>query len=309
MAGRRLIVGTRGSRLALRQSESVIRALRLVRPELEVSVETIRTTADNLPDEGFDRLPGIGFFVKELESALLDGRIDIAVHSMKDLPADPAQGLQVAAVPQREDPRDVLVVRGGGTLERLSPGARVGTGSPRRAAFLRAARPDLAVVPIRGNVDTRLRKLDDGEVDALCLARAGLRRIDLETRVSEVLPTDVMLPAAGQGALGVQVRDGDDVAHVVGVLDHPATRAAVEAERAVLHRLQGGCRLPVGALARLDGGTLRLEAAVVATDGSRSVRGARTGAPSQAAALGDDLAVELLRRGAGAMLPMEGAPR
>jgi hydroxymethylbilane synthase len=287
----------------------VIHALRLARPELDVRVETIRTTADNLPEEGFDRLPGIGFFVTELESALLDGRIDVAVHSMKDLPADTARGLWVAAVPEREDPRDVLVVRGGGTLESLPPGARVGTGSPRRAAFLRAARPDLVVVPIRGNVDTRLRKLDDGEVDALCLALAGLRRIDLETRVSEVLLTEVMLPAAGQGALGVQVRDGDDVADVVGVLDHPATRAAVEAERAVLHRLQGGCRLPVGALAGLDGSSLRLDAAVVAADGSRSVRGTRTGAPSQAAALGDDLAVELLRRGAGAMLPMEGAPR
>jgi hydroxymethylbilane synthase len=305
---RRLIVGTRGSRLAVRQTEAVIVALRRVRPELEVTIETIRTTADKLPDEGFDRLPGIGFFVKELETALLEQRIDVAVHSMKDLPADDVAGLLIAAMPEREDPYDVLVVREGRGLESLRRGARVGTGSPRRAAFLRAARRDLEVVPVRGNVETRLRKLDAGDLDALCLAWAGLRRIDLESRVSEILRTDVMLPAAGQGALGVQVRDGEEVAELVAILDHAPTRAAVEAERAVLHRLQGGCRLPVGALAVLDGATLRVDAAVVAPDGSGAVRGTRTGHSSQAADLGRELADELLRRGAGAML-LEGAPR
>jgi hydroxymethylbilane synthase len=291
----------------LAQTEAVILALRSARPDLEVRIDTIRTTADNLPDEGFDRLPGIGFFVSELESALLDHRIDAAVHSMKDVPADPTAGLRIAAIPAREDPRDVLVVREGRGLESLPRGARVGTSSPRRAAFLRAARGDLTIVPVRGNVETRLRKLDAGEVEALCLALAGLRRIDLESRAGETLHSDVMLPAAGQGALGIQVREGDDVAELVRALDDAATHAAVEAERAVLHRLQGGCRLPVGALAALEGTILTLEAAVVAPDGSGAVRGTRTGPSSHAADLGRDLADDLLRRGAGAMLPLEGA--
>ena len=304
---RRLIVGTRGSRLAVAQTEAVILALRTARPDLDVSIDTIRTTADKLPDEGFDQLPGIGFFVKELESALLDRRIDAAVHSMKDVPADSTAGLQIAAIPVREDPRDALVVREGRGLDTLPRGARVGTSSPRRAAFLRAVRGDLIIVPIRGNVETRLRKLDAGEVDALCLALAGLRRIHLESRAGEVLRPDLMLPAAGQGALGIQVRESDDVAEWMRILDDAATHTAVEAERAMLHRLQGGCRLPVGALAILEGTMLRLDAAVVAPDGSAAVRGTRTAPLADAAGLGRELADDLLSRGAGAMLPLQGA--
>lgn len=308
-ARRRLIVGTRGSTLALRQSEAVVFALRRSWPDLEVTIETIQTTADRFPDHGFERLPGIGFFVKELEVALLEGRIDVAVHSMKDLPAAEGDGLRIAATPEREDPRDALVSRDGRGLLVLPRGARVGTSSPRRTAFLRAARADLTVVPIRGNVETRLRKLDVGDFDAVCLAWAGLRRIGLETRVTEVLPVDVMLPAPGQGALGVQVRDGDAAADLAGVLDHAATRAAVDAERAILHRLQGGCRLPVGAYAVLEGTTLVLNGAVVAPDGSASLRGRKVGPSTEAAQMGRELADELLARGAGTMLPVEGAPR
>lgn len=307
--GRRLVVGTRGSRLAVSQTDAVVAALRRAHPELEIAVEIIRTTADRFPDEHLDRLPGVGVFVAELETALLEGRIDAAVHSMKDLPAEETGGLRVAAVLEREDPRDALVTRDGGGLAGLGPGARVGTASPRRAAFLRAARPDLEILPIRGNVETRLRKLDAGEVDALCLALAGLRRIGQQSRAGEVLDGGVMLPAVGQGAVGVQVREGDDTGALVGALDHAPTRAALEAERAVLRRLQGGCRLPLGALAVLDGGGLTIEAAVVAPDGSRSLRGRRVGAPDRAAALGRDLAEDLLRRGAAALLPAAGAAR
>jgi len=306
---RRVIVGTRGSTLALRQTESVVVALRRFHPDLDVTIETIRTTADRFPDREFERLPGIGFFVKELEVALLERRIDLAVHSMKDLPADSADGLHIAAVPEREDPRDVLVSRDASGLRALAHGARVGTSSPRRAAFLRAARPDLTVVPVRGNVETRLRKLDTGEMDAVCLAFAGLRRIGLAGRVSEMLAIDVMLPAPGQGALGVQARDDDDNAALAAALDHPASRAAVDAERAMLHRLQGGCRLPVGANAVLDISTLTVRGAVVAPDGSALLAGSRSGPPELAAQLGGELAGELLDRGAGAMLPMEGSAR
>lgn len=305
----RLVVGTRGSTLALRQTEAVVSALRRSWPDLEVTIDTIRTTADRFPDQGFERLPGIGFFVKELEVALRERRIDVAVHSMKDLPAAEGGGLHISAIPEREDPRDVLVSRDGRGLRALPHGARVGTSSPRRAAFLRAARADLTVLPIRGNVETRLRKLDAGEIDAVCLAWAGLRRIGLEARVTEVLPVDVMLPAPGQGALGVQVRDGDPAAEFAGVLDHRQTRAAVEAERAMLHRLQGGCRLPVGAHAVVEGRRLALSGAVVAPDGSAALRGSRLGTFDEAAQLGRELADELLTRGAGALLPVEGAPR
>lgn len=305
-AGRRLIVGTRGSRLAQVQSESVILALRARLPDLEVVVETTRTTADRFPEVEFERLPGVGFFVKELEIALLEGRIDVAVHSMKDLPADEARGLHIAAIPERDDARDCLVSRTDLPLAALPAGARVGTSSPRRAAFLRAARADLVIVPIRGNVGTRLRRLDAGEFDAVCLARAGLRRLGLEGRVTEVLPPDAMLPAPGQGALGVQVRGGTWAEDVVGVLDHAPSRAAVEAERAVLRRLRGGCRLPVGAFAEACGSTLVLRGAVVAPDGHASLRGSRAGPAEAAAEMGRDLAEELLTRGAGTMLAAAG---
>lgn len=305
----RVVVGTRGSALALRQTEDVISALRRAWPDVEITIETIRTTADRFPDREFERLPGIGFFVKELEVALLEGRIDLAVHSMKDLPAESLAGLLIAAVPEREDPRDVLVSRDGGGLRGLPRGARVGTGSPRRAAFLRAARSDLSIVPVRGNVETRLRKLDAGEMEAVCLASAGLRRLGLAECATEILPMDVMLPAAGQGALGVQARAGDEAAALAASLDHPISRAAVDAERAMLHRLQGGCRLPVGAHASIDGSMLTILGAVVAPDGSAVLRGSRNGSAGEGARLGAELAGELLDRGAGAILPMEGAAR
>jgi len=300
MTVRRIRIGTRGSTLALRQTETVAAVLRHAYPGLEVAVEAIHTDADRRPDTSFEALPGIGFFVKELEGALLEERIDVAVHSMKDLPTVDAEGLTVCAVSAREDPRDVLVGRDGATLATLPRGARVGTSSPRRAAFLRAHRADLEIVPIRGNVETRLRKVDANELDAVCLAGAGLRRLDLAHRITEWIPIEVMLPAPGQGALGIQVRTGDaGTAGIAAAADDLGTRLSVAAERGLLARLLGGCRLPAGAYAEVRDGTVRLRAAVVATDGGRAVRGERSGATAQAEAVGRALGEELLGRGAG----------
>lgn len=298
------VVGSRGSSLALRQTELVLGLLRPAAPEVRFRVQTIRAGADRHPDQTLEQLSGIGFFVKELEVALLAGEIDAAVHSMKDLPSLMTDGLTIAAVTEREDPRDVLVSRDGLTLDTLPKGARVGTSSPRRAALLRARRPDLVLLPVRGNVETRVRKVDGGEVDAVCLAGAGLRRMGLASRITEWLPLDVMVPAPGQGALGVQARAGDArAAELVSTADHPPSRCAVDAERAVLRRLEGGCRLPFGAIAQVNGDRLSLRATVVSPDGTRVITGTRSGASSEAQTLGDDLGQELLARGAGEFLP------
>jgi hydroxymethylbilane synthase len=272
---------------------------RAAHPEISFRVRTIRTSADRHPGRGFDQLPGVGFFVKELETALLAGEIDAAVHSMKDLPSQETGGLSIAAVAQREDPRDVLVSRNGFTLATLPPGARIGTSSPRRAAALRAHRQELVVVPIRGNVESRIRKMDSGEFDAVCLAGAGLLRLGLESRISEWLSVDTMLPAPGQGALGMQVRTDHALAwRVAADADHLPTRHAVTAERAVLTRLAAGCRLPVAAFATVSGERLALRASVAASDGARVVGGTREGLASEAAQVGTSLAEELLARGA-----------
>jgi hydroxymethylbilane synthase len=301
---REFVLGSRGSALAMGQTEDVVSRLRSAHPDLIVRVEIVRTTADTDPERPFEQLPGAGFFVKELETALLERRIDAAVHSMKDLPIELCGDLRIAAMPPREDPRDVLVARHGATLESLPSGARIGTSSPRRAAYLRAARPDLIAVPVRGNVDTRIRNVDEGVLDAVCLAAAGLTRLGLDHRVSQWLPIDQMLPAPGQGALGVEVRaDDGDAVTALATLDDAPTRQAVLAERAVLRRVQGGCRVPVGALATIGGAGLDLRAAVIAPDGSRLIAGTRSGSAAAAEALGTDLAEELLARGAAALLP------
>lgn len=259
----RLRLGTRGSALALAQSGLVADALRARGAVVELVI--IRTAGDDRPPS---TVWGEGAFVMALQAALLDGRVDVAVHSAKDLPTAEEPRLTVAAFPRREDPRDALVCRESGlTLATLPAGALVGTDSPRRVAFLRAARPDLRTRPLNGNVDTRLRRLADGEADALVLAMAGLSRLGLAGRVSEALPPDVVPPAPGQGALAVQVRAGDPVAEpLVARLDDPATRAAVEAERAFLRASGGGCRAPLGALAEVDGDEIVLHAGAAPAD-------------------------------------------
>jgi len=301
-----LRIGSRASRLALTQAESVAAALRLAHPTLDVRIATFRTAGDRDRRTPLGRLGGVGVFVKELEAALLDGRIDLAVHSMKDVPTTLPDGLEVeTVVPRRADPCDGLLTAAGATLADLPPGARVGSSSPRRRAMLLAARPDLAVVDLRGNVETRLAKVVSGACDAAVLARAGLARLGRITPCFVPLDPAVLLPAAGQGALGLEYRAADEgVRRRLGPLDDPSARAAVVAERALCRRLRAGCSTPLGVLGRVDAGGegLALEAWLLSPDGSRSVRGRLSGPASEAAALGTRLAEQMLADGAAALL-------
>lgn len=300
MAPRRvLIVATRRSRLALRQTELVVRALRAHYPDLEPEVREVRTEGDRRASDPLSRIGGRGVFVKELEAALLGGEADLAVHSLKDVPAELAPGLTLAAIPERGDPRDALVSRDGAGLAALPPGARVGTGSARRAVQLRALRPDLEPVDIRGNVDTRLRKVDEGQFDAVVLAAAGLERLGLLDRAAELFPPDVMLPAVGQGALAIEARADDaEILALLPAVDHRETRLACQAERAFLRRLGGGCRLPFGALAEVEGETARARGFVSDIEGTRLFHAEVSGPAAEAEALGVRLAERLLEQGA-----------
>lgn len=296
---RTLVVGTRGSRLALRQTELVLAALRSWHAGIEVEVREVRTEGDRRPDEPLSRIGGQGVFVKELEAALLRREIDLAVHSLKDVPAALTPGLTLAAYPQRADPRDVLVTRDRGTLKQLVSGARVGTGSDRRAVQLRAIRPDVEYADIRGNVDTRVRKVNEGEYDAVVLAAAGLARLDLLERAAEVFSPEAVLPAVGQGALAVEVRADDaELVELIAAIDDGDTRLACEAERAFLARLGGGCMLPFGALATVEGGTLRIRGFISDAEGAHVFRGETSGASAGGAQVGVRLAEDLFAQGA-----------
>jgi hydroxymethylbilane synthase len=299
-----LTVGTRGSALALAQTELVLSALRQRWPDLETRIERITTTGDARRDVPLAVL-GRGAFVSEIEGALRDRRIDLAVHSAKDLPSRLAAGLRIGAFLERADARDVLVSRDGSALRELPSGARVGTGSPRRACQLRAARPDLDVRDIRGNVDTRLRKLAAGEFDALVLAAAGLIRLGRADEATEWLEPAVMLPAVAQGAIAVELRADDrDVLDVVGSVSHAPTAAAVTAERAFLARLGAGCTAAVAAHATVsDTHELTLTALIGAPDG-RHVRDTVAGAIERAEEMGENLASALLESGGGAFLDL-----
>jgi len=293
-----LTIGSRGSQLALWQANWI--SARLASLGAAANIEIIRTTGDKITGVALSKAGTKGLFTKELEEALLEGRVDVAVHSLKDMPTDIPAGLTLAAVPEREDPRDAVLGR---RLKDLAPGARVGTSSLRRAAQIRLIRPDLVVDDLRGNLDTRVRKLDQGEYDAIILAAAGLRRLGWQDRIAELLDPSVMCPAAGQGALAVETRSAPDAARdLCAALDHPETRAAVTAERAVLAGLGGGCQVPIGANAVAAGGQLRIDAAVIAPDGSRMVRRSAEGPVSEAAGIGARLALELLSAGADAIL-------
>ena len=276
-----LTIGSRGSQLALWQARYV--AGLLERTGVETRIEIIKTTGDHLQTASLMQAGGKGLFTKEIEDALLAGAIDLAVHSLKDLPTENPDGLTIAAIPEREDARDALV---GASLNDLGPGARVGTSSGRRAAQLRLLRADLRVDPVRGNVDTRLRKLKEGQYEAILLAAAGLRRLGLESEIAESLAVEQMCPAPGQGALGIQTRVADEAYELARVLDHAATSDAVTCERAALAALGGGCQLPVGAYAHIEGGTLRLRVVVMAQDGSHHLRAEMEGSPRASFALG-----------------------
>ena len=268
-------------------------------PAHEFIIKTIKAKADRDPEAPMVAFSGEGIFVKELETALLDGGIDLAVHSLKDLPVDTTRGIRIAAVTEREDPRDALVSRDGKRLDGLPAGARIGTSSLRRKSQVLLQRRDVQVADIRGNVDTRLRKLDEGQYDAIIVAAAGLIRLGLDARITQRLDPDEMLPEPGQGALAVETRDGDHAMRdVAAVVDDPATRACVEAERAFLQALGGGCRVPIAALAEARHETLTLTGAVIAADGSRCLRGSATGSLLEPVALGKSLAGKLIAQGA-----------
>lgn len=294
-------IGTRGSALALAQTRTVADAITAA-TGLPVELVTISTLGDtsNAP---VARL-GVGVFVSALRDALAAKEIDVAVHSYKDLPTAPPDGLIVAAVPERADPREALVSRDGLALAQLPAGARVGTGAPRRIAQLGAFRPDLAAVPVRGNVDSRLRRVSQGQLDAVLLARAGVERLGRAAEITETIAAAVMLPAPAQGALAVECRAGEpELIDVLAVIDHPATRAVVTAERAFLSTLEAGCSAPVAGLAELTGdGELRMHGAVFSPDGRRAIRRLAGGPAAAPAELGAGLATELLAAGAQALM-------
>ena len=300
---RALILGTRGSSLAMCQARIVQTRLEEHAPGRAVELKTIKAQADKHPDVPLIALGGEGVFVKELEQALIEQRIDLAVHSMKDLPLDLPPSLRVAAVLKRDEPRDALVSRSGAPLERLPAGARIGTSSLRRKSQLLHRRKDLEIVEMRGNVDTRLRKLEDGGYDAIVLAACGLIRLGLEERITQYLDFTLMLPEPGQGALAIEARADDrETLEWLGALEEPASRACVEAERGFLRALGGGCRVPIAAYASVEDSELRLEGAVIAADGHAQLRGQLSGPFTEPVALGGRLAAQLIEQGAKSLL-------
>jgi hydroxymethylbilane synthase len=293
-----LVIGSRGSQLALWQAHWVQQ--RLAALGLESRIEIIKTTGDRVTSVPLSSVGGKGLFTKEIEEALLAGTVDLAVHSLKDLPTEIPAGLQIAAIPEREDPRDAMV---GKKLAELAGGAKVGTSSLRRSAQLRRLRPDLQVESVRGNVDTRLRKLDEGQYDAIVLAAAGLTRLGWQGRIAETLAPDVMCPAVGQGALAVETRVGENVCRA---LDHAETRAAVTAERALLASLGGGCLTPIGAHGRVSGELLQIMGIVLSADGAACVRDSAEGPVGEVERIGRELGESLLRLGADRILERTG---
>lgn len=298
-----LVLGTRGSKLALQQSEWFQSRVHAVAPEVRVTLRKIQTSGDKIIDVPLAKIGGKGLFVKEIEEALLAGEIDFAVHSMKDVPAQLPGGLEILCVPPREDARDALISRNGRSFKDLPQGARIGTASLRRQAQLLNARPDLRIEMLRGNLDTRLRKLKEGQFDAIVLAAAGLRRLAWGQEITEYLDPVVSLPAIGQGALGIEGRSNDQfVRSILDRLNDQATQTTVTAERAFLHRLEGGCQVPIAAYAILAGEQLQLEGLVASVDGKTVLRDRIEGPTQEAHALGVQLAERLLARGADKIL-------
>jgi hydroxymethylbilane synthase len=305
------VVGTRQSALTLTQTGQVIEQLRQICREhgieCEFEIKKIVTKGDRILDVTLSKVGGKGLFVKEIEQAMLDGKIDLAVHSMKDMPADLPEGLVIGAVPRREDARDCIITKDGRGLDELPEGALIGTSSLRRGCQLQHYRSDFRIEPIRGNIDSRLRKLETEGFDAILLAAAGLRRIGWQDRISAYLPTDVCLPAVGQGALCIECRGGDSfLLQLLSHYNHPETALAVAAERSYLSRLNGGCQVPIGAYATLleDGRTLRLTGMVGSADGRRMLKETMTGTDPQK--LGAELADKLIAEGAAELLAESG---
>jgi hydroxymethylbilane synthase len=304
-----LRIGTRGSLLAKWQAESVRKQL-FAATGAEAEIIIIKTSGDKMQQAPLTQIGGKGIFIKELEEALLDESIDLAVHSVKDIPTETPSRLSFPAVCRRDDIRDCLISATGSTLENLRRGARVGTSSLRRQAQLLHLRPDLDIRELRGNVDTRLRKVEGGEYDAIVLAKAGLDRLGWGNRISETFAPEVFMPAVGQGAIAVETRLGDNhAAELVEKLDDAETRSAIIAERALLKALQGGCQVPIGAWARIERGEMVLEACVTSVDGLQHVKQRLTGTPEQGAALGEKMARLLIDSGAQSILAEVGRQR
>ena len=304
-----LRIGTRGSLLAKWQAESVRKQL-FAATGAEAEIIIVKTSGDKMQQVPLTQIGGKGIFIKELEEALLDESIDLAVHSVKDIPTETPPRLSFPAVCRRDDIRDCLISATGSTLDNLRRGARVGTSSLRRKAQLLHLRPDLDIRELRGNVDTRLRKVEGGEYDAIVLAKAGLDRLGWSNRISETFSPDVFMPAVGQGAIAVETRLGDNqAAELVEKLDDAETRSAIIAERAMLKALQGGCQVPIGAWARLERGEMVLEACVTSVDGLQYVKRRLTGPPEQSAELGEKMARLLIDSGAQAILEEVGRQR
>jgi hydroxymethylbilane synthase len=298
-----LRIGTRGSKLALAQSEWVKARIEARHPDVEVGLVRIKTKGDKILDSPLSAIGGKGLFVKEIEEALLRKEVDLAVHSMKDVPALLPDGLGLSVFPPREDPRDALLGEGCTSVEGLPQGASVGTGSLRRSAQLLHARPDLRLVPMRGNVDTRLKKLDSGEVHAIVLAVAGLTRLGLSHRITHILDPDTVLPAIGQGVLGLEVRQEDPAVHqCLAFLNHEETEITVRAERAFLKELEGGCQVPMAAHGRLNGDRVALTGLVAELDGSVLIKDGMQGRRDDPEHVGIELARKLLASGADKIL-------
>jgi hydroxymethylbilane synthase len=295
----KLVIGTRGSKLALWQANYVAACLRERYPEVEIVLKNMVTTGDRILDVPLAKIGGKGLFTKELEVAMLGGEIDLAVHSLKDMPTELPEGLVLAAVTDRVDPGDALISPEFKTLDKLPVNARVGTSSLRRKAQLLNARPDLTIVDLRGNLDTRLKKLTAEKLDAILLAVAGLKRLGWDGNITQVLPQDICLPAVGQGALALEARENDaETLAMLRFLNHEPTRQATLAERSFLSEVEGGCQIPIGVYGQLDqNGQLSLNAVIMSPDGQEVVRDTTLGSPAEAAALGQTLAVRMLKNG------------
>ena len=298
-----LILGSRGSKLALWQANYIKSSLERSHP-VEVRIEIIRTTGDMIKDVPLGQVGGTkALFTKEIEEALLAKHVDLAVHSLKDMPTQLPEGLCFAAMPPREDPRDAFISRSGQSWDKLAVGARVGTSSLRRQLQLKRLRQGLAIEPLRGNLDTRLRKLDEGQYDAIVVAMAGLRRMGWGDRATQAFSVEEMVPAIGQGIIAIEVRAGDEeLLRRLGALSHPATETAAHAERAFLARLGGGCQVPMAAHAKVNGEQVKLVGVVVSLDGQRTVREEETGSVDAAETIGKTLAERLLKQGADKIL-------
>ncbi|MFC1534336.1 hydroxymethylbilane synthase [Thermodesulfobacteriota bacterium] len=298
-----LRIGTRGSKLALVQSTWIKNKIAARHPDVHVELVTIKTKGDKILDSPLSKIGGKGLFIKEIEEALLRKEVDLAVHSMKDVPAELPEGLYLPIFPEREDPRDAFVSLRYKKIGELPARSRVGTGSLRRSAQLLSMRPDLDVIPIRGNVDTRLRKLESGELEAIILATAGLNRLGFQDKTGSALSSDEFLPAVGQGALGLELRKADDtVLDLLNFLNHKQTEMAVKAERAFLKKLEGGCQVPIAGHGRLDGNSLMLRGMVAELDGMRIIRDEAIGDMEDPEGIGITLAERLLESGADEIL-------